>query len=466
MDKLKSESSKLLCGSSSKVETTTPITFVLLLSTFAAACGSIAYGFAVGYSSPAEAGIMDDLGLSLANYSAFSSILTLGGAIGALISGRVAESVGRRVTMWLLELCFIIGWLSIIFAKNIWWLNAGRLLMGIGAGLHCYVAPIYVAEITPKNIRGGSTAAVTFTVSCAFSVMFFAGNFFTWRKLAVIGSIPCFIHVVCIFFIPESPRWLAKVGKGKEVEASLLCLRGDNYDVSQEADEIKDYTETNQKLTEFRFLDLFNLKYAHSLIVGVGLMLLVQFGGTDGISSFAGSIFKAAGCSTGFASTMMAMIQLPFAASSVLLMDNTGRRPLLMVTATGACLGSFLVGLGFLFQDYQQSKELTATLVFTGILVYSACFSAGMGGTPWVIMSEIFPINIKGQGGTLVTLANWFSSWIVTYSFNFIFQWSSVGVFFVFAIFCASIVFFVAKFVPETKGRTLEEIQASMTLLQ
>ncbi|KAL3375798.1 hypothetical protein AABB24_002661 [Solanum stoloniferum] len=463
---MESESSKLLCGSSSKVETTTPITFVLLLSTFAAACGSISYGFAVGYSSPAEAGIMDDLGLSLANYSAFSSILTLGGAIGALISGRVAESIGRRVTMWLLELCFIIGWLSIIFAKNIWWLNAGRLLMGIGAGLHCYVAPIYVAEITPKNIRGGSTAAVTFTVSCAFSVMFFAGNFFTWRKLAVIGAIPCFIHVVCIFFIPESPRWLAKIGKGKEVEASLRCLRGDNYDVSQEADEIKDYTETSQKLTEFRFLDLFNPKYAHSLIVGVGLMLLVQFGGTDGISSFAGSIFKAAGCSTGFSSTMMAMIQLPFAASSVLLMDNTGRRPLLMVTATGACLGSFLVGLGFLFQDYQQSKELTATLVFTGILVYSACFSAGMGGTPWVIMSEIFPINIKGQGGTLVTLANWFSSWIVTYSFNFIFQWSSAGVFFVFAIFCASIVFFVAKLVPETKGRTLEEIQASMTLLQ
>ncbi|KAG5619602.1 hypothetical protein H5410_004820 [Solanum commersonii] len=121
-------------------------------------------------------------------YSAFSSILTLEGAIGALISGRVAECIGRRV---LLELCFIIGWLSIIFAKNIWWLNAGRLLMGIGAGLHCYVAPIYVAEITPKNIQGGSTAAVTFTVSCAFSMMFFAGNFFTWRKLAVIGNMQC-----------------------------------------------------------------------------------------------------------------------------------------------------------------------------------------------------------------------------------------------------------------------------------
>ncbi|KAK4337747.1 hypothetical protein RND71_042234 [Anisodus tanguticus] len=457
---------KLLAGSISKLANTTPRTFVLVISIFAAACGSIAYGFSVGYSSPAEAGIMDDLGLSLSDYSAFSSILTLGGMIGALISGRVAESVGRRVTMWLLELCFIIGWLSIIFAKNVWWLNAGRLLMGIGAGLHCYVAPIYVAEITPKNIRGGSTAAVTFTVSCAFSVMFFAGNFFTWRKLAVIGAIPSFIQVLCIFFIPESPRWLAKVGKGKEVEASLRRLRGDNFDVSQEADEIKEYTETSQQLTESRFLDLFNLKYAHSLIVGVGLMLLVQFAGTDGISSFAGSIFKAAGCSTGFASTMMAMIQLPFAALSVLLMDNTGRRPLLMVTATGACLGSFLVGLGFLFQDYQQSKQLTATLVLSGILVYSACFSAGMGGTPWVIMSEIFPINIKGPGGTIVTLGNWFSSWIVTYAFNFLFQWSSPGVFFMFAFVCGSIVLFVTKLVPETKGRTLEEIQASMTLLQ
>ncbi|TMX01336.1 hypothetical protein EJD97_024701 [Solanum chilense] len=445
MDKSKPESSKLLCGSSSKVETRSHITFVLLLSTFAAACGSIAYGFAVGYSSPAEAGIMDDLGLSLANqregkevirvvvineinHDVFSIqfITDTWRSHWCTNHGRVAESVGRRVTMWLLELCFIIGWLSIIFAKNIWWLNAGRLLMGIGAGLHCYV----------------------FTVSCAFSVMFFTGNFFTWRKLAVIGSIPCFIHVVCIFFIPESPRSLAKVGNGNLVEASLRCLRGDDYDVSQEADEIKDYTETSQKLTEFRFLDLFNLKYAHSLIVGVGLMLLVQFGGTDGISSFAGSIFKAAGCSTGFASTMMAMIQLPFASSSILLMDNIGRRPLLMVTAAGACFGSFLVGLGFLFQ------------------VYSAFFSAGMGGTPWVIMSEIFPINIKGQGGTLVTLANWFSSWIVTYSFNFVFQWSSAGVFFVFAFFCASIVLFVAKLVPETKGRTLEEIQASMILLQ
>nr|GMD04659.1 sugar transporter ERD6-like 5 isoform X1 [Ipomoea batatas] len=227
--------------------------------------------------------------------------------------------------------------------------------------------------------------------------------------------------------------------------------------------------ETLEKLPQSRFLDLFNRKYAHSLIVGVGLMVLVQLGGTDAIYSYTSSIFEAAGFSSGIASTVMAALQLPAAALSVALMDKIGRRLILMVTATGTCLGCLIAGLGFAFQQQggdEELEQLTAALVLTGILVFSVSFSAGMGGTPWVIMSEIFPVNIKGTGGSLVTLSNWFSSWIVTYAFNFLFQWSSAGVFFVFACVSAIIVIFVAKLVPETKGRTLEQIQASMTLLQ
>ncbi|XP_019197624.1 PREDICTED: sugar transporter ERD6-like 5 isoform X2 [Ipomoea nil] len=448
-------------------ESAAEITFVVVLCTIVAASGSLAYGFSVGYSSPAEFGIMDDLSLSIAEYSAFGSILTFGGMIGALISGRIAETIGRRLTMWFLEIFFIVGWVLIIFAKNIWWLNIGRLLMGIGAGLHCYVAPIYIAEITPKNNRGGFTAAITFSVSIGFSLMFFFGNFFAWRNLALVGTIPSFIQVLGTFFIPESPRWLAKTGRWKEVEAALQRLRGKNSDVSSEAAEIKEHMETLQKLPQSRFLDLFNRRYAHSLIVGVGLMVLVQFGGTDAISSYTSSIFEAAGFSSGIASTVMAGLQLPAAAVSVALMDKIGRRLILMVTATGTCLGCLIAGLGFAFKGgYEELEQLSPALVLTGILVFSVCFSAGMGGTPWVIMSEIFPVNIKGTGGSLVTLSNWFSSWIVTYAFNFLFQWSSAGVFFVFACVSASIVIFVAKLVPETKGRTLEQIQASMTLLQ
>ncbi|KAA8536905.1 hypothetical protein F0562_029383 [Nyssa sinensis] len=440
-------------------------TATVVLSTCVASCGSFAYGCAYGYSSPAESGIMDDLGLSTAQYSVFGSILTIGGVFGALISGKVADFIGRRCTMWFFEVFCIIGWFLIVFAKGSWWLDIGRVSLGFGFGLHCYLAPIYIAEITPKNFRGGFTAVTQLTACCGLLLMYSVGNFVSWRMLALIGAIPCLVQIVGVFFIPESPRWLAKFGKAKEVEATLQRLRGKNVDVSQEAADIRDYTETFQCLSEPRFLDVFQRKYAHSLIVGVGLMCLVQFGGTNGISYYASSIFEKAGSSTSIGTTTMAAIQIPFSALSVLLMDKLGRRPLLMITAVGACLGSFVTGLAFLLQEVDQRKEITSILVLTGVVVYSASYSMGLASTPWVLMSEIFPINIKGSAGSLVTVLNYFSSWIVSYAFNFLFDWSSSGVFFIFSIICASITLFVSKLVPETKGKALEEIQASLTLI-
>ncbi|KAK4339589.1 hypothetical protein RND71_041051 [Anisodus tanguticus] len=429
---LRPKGNKFLAG------TTTPV----VLSICVVMCGSLAYGFAVGYSSPAQSGIMADLGLSIADYSTFGAILTLGGTIGALVSGTIADMVGRRVSAW--------------------WLDIGRFLMGIGAGILLYVAPIYIAEISPKSIRGGCTAAIAFMVYFGFSVMFLIGNILTWRTLAIVAIIPSLVQLIGIFFIPESPRWLAKIGRDKEVEASLQYLRGKNVDISLEAAEIKENVESLQQLSGSRYLDMFNRRYAHSLIVGAGVLILVQSGGTDAISSFAGSIFKKAGCSVSFATTAMGFIQLPFAAMGVFLLDATGRRS---VASAGTCLGNFLVGVGFLCKDYDQMSQLSARLVGTGILVFSIFYSMGVGGAAITIVSEIFPMNIKGSAGSLAIVCNWFTSWIVTYAFNFLFEWSPSGVFFMFTLFSGLMIPFVAKIVPETKGRTLEEIQASMTLL-
>ncbi|KAF3669454.1 putative methyltransferase-like protein 16 -like protein [Capsicum annuum] len=375
------------------------VTANVILSSSVAACGYFAYGFASGYPSPAQLGIMDELGLSIAEYSVFASIMTLGGMIGALISGKVADVFGRRV--------------------RVWWLDSGRLLMGVGAGIQLYV----------------------FTLTLGFSLSYYIGNNMSWRTLALVGAIPCFIQVLGVFFIPESPRWLSKIGLEKEVEASLQRLRGENADISTEAAEIKDFTETVQQHSGSKFMELFSRKYARPLIVGTGLMALVQFGGSSATSSFASSIFRAAES----ASRVIAVLQL---------------------TSAGACLGCLLAALGFLFEDYHRSAELTSSMVFTGILLFSISSTMGMGGTPWIIMSEILPINIKGSAGSLTTLVNCFTSWIVGYTFNFLFQWNAAGIFFLFAFFCGSVVVFVAMLVPETKGRTLEEIQASMTVLQ
>ncbi|KAH9754749.1 Sugar transporter ERD6-like 5 [Citrus sinensis] len=416
-------------------------TAVVVFSTLVAVSGSFCYGIAVGYSSPAEAGIMEDLGLSIAAVR----------MLGAILSGKIVDIFGRRNVMWLSELICTLGWLAIAFAKDALWLDSGRLLIGFGAGIISYVIPIYVAAISPKDFRGVFTAFHQLMNTFGCSLAYFFGNVIPWRVLALIGVIPCVLQLIGLFFIPESPRWLVKIGKEKEFETTLQNLRGKGADISQEAAEIRDHIEISQKHSVARLLNLFQRRYANSLIIGVGLMLLQQFGGASAMAYYTSSIFEKAGASGSIGSRGIAIIQymfsffrFPAVITSVLLMDKAGRKPLLMISACGMAFGCFLIGLSFYLKGC------------------SAFNSIGLAGIPFVIMSEIFPINVKASAGSLVILICWSCSWIVTYTFNFMMQWSSAGTFFIFSGIGFLTVLFVAKIVPETKGRTLEEIQDSI----
>ncbi|KAF5453951.1 hypothetical protein F2P56_023658 [Juglans regia] len=425
-------------------QSSSTITVVVVLSTLIAACGSYAFGNAVGYSSPAESGIEDDLGLGSEEYAVFGSVLTIGAILGAISSGKFADFFGRRGAMGAAEMFCILGWLAMAFSKDAWLLDLGRFLVGCGIGVLSYVVPVYIAEITPKNVRGGFTSLSQFMISSGQGLTFLIGSLVSWRTLALIGIIPCLVHLLGLFFIPESPRWLAKCGRVKEVEAVLQFLRGKNADISQEASDIIEYTENLQLISEDGIRHLFQKKYAYLIMIGVGLMVFQQLGGLNGFGFYASTIFESAGCSIKLGTIAAAVVQISMTAVGVFLIDKCGRLPLLL--------------------DLQCGKDLVAMMVLIGVLVYWASFELGMGGIPWIMMSEIFPINIKGSAGSLVTLVSWIGSWLTSYTFNFLFEWSSAGPFFIYAGVCGMGVLFIAKMVPETKKLALEEIQASITV--
>ncbi|XP_056166018.1 sugar transporter ERD6-like 10 isoform X1 [Syzygium oleosum] len=465
------------------------VTALLVFSTLVSVCGSLATGCAVGYSSPAMSGIKEDLGLSIAAYSLFGSMLTIGGLIAALLNGTITDMIGRKRTMWLSQILSTAGWLSIALTKNALWLDAGRALIGFGVGITGYVVHVYIAEITPKKIRGAFASfnsvriklehyelalccqyiafrsiflELQFMQACGFSLTYFVGTIVSWRALALIGGIPGVIQIFSLYFIPESPRWLAKVGRKQEFEAVLQRLRGKSTDISREAADIRIYTETFERQSRSRFLDVFRQRYARSLTIGLGLMLLQQFGGASAFSYYASTIFESADFSTSIGTRSVAIVTMPALAVTVFLTDKAGRRPLLMVSSAGMCLSCLSLGLSFYMQDLHKCKNVTPILVFLAILAYFVSLSVGMQGLPWILMSEIFPVNVRGRAGSLVTFAHWSSSWIVSYTFNFMFQWSAPGTFFILAGVCGLAILFTVKLVPETKGRALEELQASL----
>ncbi|KAL2900463.1 Sugar transporter ERD6-like 7 [Bienertia sinuspersici] len=362
-------------------------------------------------------------------------------------------------------LWMIVGHLAVLqlfYLQGSLALDVGRLAGGYGMGAFSYVVPVYIAEIAPVNLRGALTTLNQVMICTGVSVAFIIGIVLSWRTLALTGLVPCAVLLLGLFFIPESPRWLAKIGAHRKFEAELQKLRGKGADIAHEAAEIQDYIKELEKLPQANIFDLFKKRYLRSVTIGVGLMVCQQFGGINGICFYVSNIFETAGFSPTIGTIIYALLQVVITTTGATLIDKAGRKPLLLVSAAGLVIGCLLVAIAFYLKALQQSEKAAAILAVTGILVYISAFSAGMGAVPWVVMSEIFPINVKGVAGSLATLVNWFGAWAISYTFNFLMEWSSCGTFILYAAINAMSIVFIIMVVPETKGRTLEEIQAAI----
>ncbi|KAK8508842.1 hypothetical protein V6N13_090795 [Hibiscus sabdariffa] len=438
------------------------VTAILALSTFVSACIAFGIGCSMGYSSPTQSSIMEDLGLSVAEFSLFGSILSIGGILGAVVSGKITDLLGRKRTMWILNLFYISGWLAIAFAKVPWLLNLGRLSLGFTKGISSYLVLVYIAEITTKNVRGRFSAIVPLMVSWGLSFMYVVGSFVHWRTLALIATIPGLLQLLFLFFIPESPRWLAKVGRDKELEAALLSLRGDKTDIFDEAAEIKGFVESLKSFSKEGIFDIFQKKYVRPLLLVVGMLVLLNLGGVNAFTYYSGVIFVSTGISSMVGLITMAAVQTVIGILGTTLIDKSGRRPLVLVSSAGLCFSSFLTGLSFCLKEFHWWDQGSPIIALIGLLMYMGMYVLG-AGMPLLLLSELFPINVKGSAGSIGNFLGDISGLLVAYYFNILIEWNPAGIFFIFSAFCFANFVLSATMVPETKGRTLEEIQASIT---
>jgi sugar porter (SP) family MFS transporter len=436
--------------------------------TFVAINGGLLFGLNMAGISGAVDMIKGEFSLSDSGLGTVAALLTVGCLVGALFTGSFTEKYGRKNVMIFTAVVYIISAFGCAFSESATMLTILRVLSGLAVGATSVVAPMYISEIAPAHNRGRLVSfnqfAITIGIVLAYIFDYFLIGFGenSWRyMLAVPGVFGVFFLFFLIVKFPESPRWLLAHGKKDEAIKILTSIGGVAL-VKEELPEMESTLLAEQKKEKMSVGELFRGKTGKIVLIGTIIAALQQITGINAVIMFAPDIFQAAG-SVKSDSVMQAMIvglvNFLMTIVALWLVDKRGRKTLLLWGAVG-----MIASLAYLTLEFAKPLQ-NGTGVLIALLVYISFFAASFAPVMWVIISEIYPNRIKGLAMSFSTAVSWLCTFLTVY-FAPVIQ-GSLGLSYLFGIFGVfSIIAFVfVKFwIPETKGKSLEQIERELGL--
>jgi SP family galactose:H+ symporter-like MFS transporter len=429
------------------------------------------FGYDQGVIAGALAGIGQDFKVGNFAEEVITSWVTLGALFSALVAGTLADRFGRKPILLSAGVLFIGGAVIQGVAPDVPVLTAGRVITGFGIGFASTIAPLYAAEMAPTRIRGRMVSTYQLAITVGIFFAYLVSDLLEpgrWREMFLVAIIPGTLLILGVLVVPESSRWLAKMGKEKKAKESLAKVTPADQ-VDAHLSDMEHELAHEKAEGEATWGDVFSPGIRKALVVGVGLSIFQQVTGINAIIYYANTIFESAGLTSTSAQTTatlycVGLTNVLATFIAVAYVDRFGRKPLLFLGLTGMFVALCAVGLGFAIEstaDTGAGASIVGIITMAALVIFIASFAFSLGPIVWTIISEIYPNRVRGRAVSLATAANWGAAFLVTQFFLTVVDGiGESATFFILAGMCVLAYAFIWRYVPETKGRSLEQIQA------
>ncbi len=436
----------------------------VILISLISALGGFLFGFDTAVISGTIRMVSREFSLSVDLEGWFVSSAILGCVIGVSFAGSISDIIGRKKVLFASAIFFIVSAIGCALANSMTTLIVFRIIGGTGIGFASIISPMYIAELSPAKQRGRLVALYQLAITMGILSAYLSNEGIldlltsnikhAWRWMFAAEIVPALLFFFMLFFIPESPRWLLTKNKVEKAKAILY-----KYLPKNEADNQVNFS-TLHKREETNILEILrNKKLIFLLVIGAVLAAFSQLSGINAVIYFGPDILSNAGLTLGESlggQVSIGIVNVLFTLLALWKIDSWGRKPLLLSGIFGVIISLTMCGSYFLF-DMDNT-----ILIIIFITTFIACFAFSYGPITWIIISEIYPTKIRGTAMSIATLSLWLTNVLVAQLFPRINAWSSGGVFLIFAGITIIAFFFVKRFIPETKNRSLEDIEKQL----